>query len=254
MIGKPLQRLVFLHIPKTAGTSFHNVMMQNFKPDDLCPERLRFLDRFPTDKMSSYRLFSGHYFFDQLNRIPGPRQVVTLLRDPRRRLLSLYYFFRAHNWAHVEHCETLGIDSPRLAKELPLRDYLRHTDFAVRLYVDNAITRHLVGLKYIQPDGSMCLPKDEAVGIAIENLRNFAAFSIVENFSAAREHLSAVVGFPLPERLPEENGFAQMAATGILENVEREENFDKETEAEIRRCTEMDNQIYTWAYNAICRR
>ncbi len=240
-------RLVFLHIPKCGGTSFHEILVQRFSSAEVCPERLSFLDRIPEHLIGSYRLYSGHYFIDQIERIPEPKVVFSWLRDPVKRLLSLYYFFRSHGWEHIENCERLGFDSPRLAKELNLLAYLRRPDWTVRQYVHNAITRHLIGLNYIGQDGRLLVSSDEAFAIATTNLRRLAAFGILENYAEAHPRFSAVLGFALPEQLPRLNRFEALSARSSFETIERDSKFDSETEMEIQRNTEIDNRIYEWA-------
>lgn len=223
--------------------------MQHFSPADLCPERLRFLDRVPDDQIGNYRFYSGHYFFDQLERIPQPRRAITLLRDPRKRLLSLYYFFRAHTWEHIGSLERIGVDSPRLAKELHLLAYLRRPDFLVRQYAHNAITRHLIGLKHIGSDGRLLISNEDAFATAISNLQRISAFGVVERYSEARARFAAVLGFDLPEQLPIVNRFDELADLSTCEPIERHDSFDQETEAEIERNIQIDRRIYGWAVN-----
>lgn len=32
-------KLVFFHLPKTGGTTLHDLLVTNFKPEDVCPAR-----------------------------------------------------------------------------------------------------------------------------------------------------------------------------------------------------------------------
>jgi len=170
-----------------------------------------------------------------------------MLRDPRRRLLSLYYFFRAHTWEHVEQCEKAGVDSPRLAKELDLVTYLRRPDYLVRLYANNAITRHLIGLKCIGLDGQLTLSEDDAFAMAVQNLKSLSAFGVIEHYPRCRKRLSAAVGFDLPEEMEKANDFENFGQNPALEPVERLQNFDAETEEEIQANIRIDNRLYEWA-------
>ena len=241
------KRLIFLHIPKTAGTAFHNVLMQHFQKGDLCPERLRFLDRIPDDELAGYRFYSGHFFWNQIERVPEPKTVITILRDPRKRLLSLYYYFRSFRWAVIEQIEKTGADSPRLAKENDLLHYLRSPQVAIRNYVDNAMTRHLIGLQNIGPYGSLLVSAETAYEIAAGNLLRADAFGISEHYGSSREGLERAIGFELPPELSRENTFEQLANSDIFEPILRQEHFDRETEVEIERNLSIDSKLYEWA-------
>ena len=123
-MGNQSAAVVFLHIPKTAGTAVHLALAGLFPPGEICPERHPpEFDRAPDEGLRGFRLFSGHFYWDQVARVPAPRVVFTFLREPRERLLSLYYFFRAHRWSVIE-TDVLRAFSRRRAKEMPIRPYL----------------------------------------------------------------------------------------------------------------------------------
>ena len=216
-----------------------------------CPERLRFLDRINDEQIGEYQFYSGHYYFDQIERIPDPKRVITILREPRARLLSLYYFFRAHTWAAINNYERAGADSPRLAKELDLRSYLHSPDLVPRIYTDNALVRHLIGLKHMGPSGNLLLDQDEAYDLAVQNLATMTAFGVLDHYSATRKSLESATGFNLPEVFPRENTWEQGVNTGYLEWIDRRNCFDEATEAAIAQSIALDKRVYDWAVNHI---
>lgn len=242
-------RLVFMHIPKCGGTSFHKVLQARFNPAVCCPERLRFLDRMDEHQIRRYEFYSGHYYFDQLARIPEPKCIVTMLREPRARLLSLYYFFRSHTWEHVAHCERLGIDSPRFAKVLDLLTCLSSSVALPQLYMNNAMTKHLIGLQHVGPTGELLVHPDEAFTLAVRHLTAMSAVGVLEYFSTTRHALMSAIGFDLPEALPRENTFAANVAQGDTDGIEKHDRFDDQTEAAIARSIEIDKRVYNWALN-----
>lgn len=99
-INHPLS-LVSLHIPKTAGTSFRQVL-QSVYGDQLCKVDIRndqlFINNklFVGDKLpSATNVIHGHFYYQQLSKaiaLPADIRVVTWLRDPVERVISNYYY------------------------------------------------------------------------------------------------------------------------------------------------------------------
>lgn len=86
--------LFFLHIPKTAGTSFYSMLTQQFFPDNtliIDDQSIgKFYDNRYPDEFSNYKFFRQHsdyYFYRHLPRIP---YILTFLRNPVSRIVSLY--------------------------------------------------------------------------------------------------------------------------------------------------------------------
>lgn len=88
-------KLVFLHIPKTAGQSLHASLEAGFGQGAVCPARINEqLGCLSIEQLNSYRVVSGHFDWSLLDCISGPKYVFTVLRDPLERLLSFYFFLR----------------------------------------------------------------------------------------------------------------------------------------------------------------
>lgn len=100
--GNPNRRLVFLHIPKSAGLTFDAMLRAHFSPDEACPERTANLAFWPQEQLARYRYFSGHETFRNIMRIPGEKQIVTFLREPVDRLVSFYAYLRSHSWSAID--------------------------------------------------------------------------------------------------------------------------------------------------------
>lgn len=97
--------LISLHIPKTAGTSFRNMLKSVYGEDQV----VRFdinergevrLDEalYEKDKLPGVRVIHGHFVFADLERmykLPSDYQLITWLRDPVARVVSNYYYLES---------------------------------------------------------------------------------------------------------------------------------------------------------------
>ena len=84
-------KVIFLHIPKTAGQSVHAALVNAFGNEAVCPARVNDqLRRMSITEINRYQVFSGHFDWSLLDCIKGPKYVFTILREPIDRILSFY--------------------------------------------------------------------------------------------------------------------------------------------------------------------
>ena len=154
--GNPLsywrgQPISFLHFEKTAGTSLANLLTGLFHPlqidDD--PERgtaPHVLSAFPPtirDDIRRKSLVWGHYDLPALHRLGPERRIVTMLREPQARVLSLYHFWRSVDPSLID-AGFVGFNVSA-THELDLLNYLKSADPLIRNYIDNVYVRRLAG-------------------------------------------------------------------------------------------------------------
>ncbi len=126
--------VVFIHIPKTAGSTFSNVLDRqynnSYQISGLSP--LESLDNFrnlPLEERKKYDCVKGHLTSDILQHIYNPL-TITFLRDPIELFLSLFYYKKRAKWNKDYH----------LFKDLKLEDFI---DLAPEIGNDNIQTRYL---------------------------------------------------------------------------------------------------------------
>jgi hypothetical protein len=87
-----MTRLVFLHIPKTAGQTVHSELARIMGAAAVSPVRVHTQATTDAQFPAGYRLYSGHLDWIGLDAVARPRFVFTVLRDPRERIASFYFF------------------------------------------------------------------------------------------------------------------------------------------------------------------
>ncbi len=94
-----VNRIVHMHIPKTAGNSFKTAM------EKCSPRKLRSFPHWHEEEYHSfspqdYDLYSGHIGYDTAHKIGG--DIISIFRNPIDRFVSVYYFWRYLHEANIE--------------------------------------------------------------------------------------------------------------------------------------------------------
>jgi hypothetical protein len=87
----PIARIVHLHIPKTAGTALRTAFEKTANGSlRISPhfQEAKYADLDP----SEFDFFSGHFGFKTAAKLDG--KIITVVRNPLDRFVSLYYFLR----------------------------------------------------------------------------------------------------------------------------------------------------------------
>jgi len=93
------EAVLFMHIPKTAGTAFREAIIANYRPSEvayLYPDPpgylLAGLDDLPLSQREKLRFVIGHFRFGVHTMLPQESSYVTIVRDPIRRVISQYLY------------------------------------------------------------------------------------------------------------------------------------------------------------------
>jgi hypothetical protein len=127
-ISLPNVELISIHIPKTAGTSFYNTLLDQYSDAavrrvDISTHRGFQVDkekRFELKKLQSAKVIHGHFslselkeYFDFSENIP----VITWLRNPTNRVISNYFYLKSMLEKQVDKTTFPGL-FPRLCRSL----------------------------------------------------------------------------------------------------------------------------------------
>ncbi len=187
------QTIVFLHIPKTAGTTLHLIIERQYNsrkivtihtPVENAAQISRIQKLTPTQQQQ-VRVIKGHTFWGWHQLLPQSYVYFTLLRNPVERFISNYYFLLKK--------EGHPLGQKLLEEKVTIKDFVNWTgednyqtikDFVNWTGEDNYQTRFLaknIGEGNLDIKGSECTR--ETLERAKRNLReNFAVVGTVEEF------------------------------------------------------------------------
>ncbi|NDW01337.1 sulfotransferase family 2 domain-containing protein [Salipiger sp. PrR002] len=233
-------RVALVHFPKTGGTSLHDFLVDKFPPKAVCPERIRSFERFTREELQQFDYFSAHMDFARLSLLPGPLYTITVLREPKARILSLYYFWRAHSWRIIEARNLTG---PRRAKELGLLEFLKHRSDGIPSDVDNYYARSLLGRHWSGPRGEIVVSDEDALRLAMRNLLTIDTIGFTEDMAGLFQQVTRRLGVEMPAEMPWARSSKNQVNLPDMEAVEREQ-ITPEIDAQLNKLTRLDRVIY----------
>lgn len=236
------ERLILLHIPKCAGSSLSAMLASNFRPAEVFAHRDDVLPGMRPEEIKKYRYFTGHFSKHGIDAVPGPKRVVTVLREPRERVLSLYHFWRSHRPEVIERQNLIG---PKMARELSLVEFLKCDRPEVVASINNHLVRVMLGpVKINESQGFRLEDREYCVETAVLNLQrfNFVAFSdtLEEDVPA----MMSVLGLAPAESVPTLKSFDKLKQNSAnFEAIERESPTEEAWDW-LNRLTYLDMAFY----------
>ncbi|MCA0873437.1 sulfotransferase family 2 domain-containing protein [Seohaeicola saemankumensis] len=187
-------QLTHLHIPKTAGTSLRESIA--LAHPDLSIAHV--LDPVHEDVPEGADVISGHFSYDDTVRYGHP--VVTVLRHPVDRFVSIYFFWRELYEKNIERTRKTS-----LAHHLPLLDFAKAMDepelcselynrMAWQLYSDFRLNKRFEARREQQ------LTTQGLTDGAIAHLRDFAVVGFQDRYGDFVEALNGHFGMAIENR------------------------------------------------------
>ena len=99
-----MKRIIFLHIPKTAGQTVHSELARVFGPEHTSPVRVHTQASTEGQFPQGYKLYSGHLDWETLDTSDDDSFIFTVLRDPKDRIAS-FYFYLLHQSHYMRNKE-----------------------------------------------------------------------------------------------------------------------------------------------------
>ena len=183
--------MVFVHLPRTGGTTIEKVLDRKYRSRVLHVETLwdplASVGDLPLDQRAAARAVAGHVHYGVHEYIPRDCTYVTMLRDPVARVVSMYGFIRGNpkHWLHDE----------LVRSGMELREFV---ETAADPGVDNEQTRLIAGLgsgELGQPPSPL---SSDALEQAKRNLGTFLVVGLTERFNDSFILLRRALGWRLP--------------------------------------------------------
>ncbi len=85
-----MSKIIYLHIPKTAGSSFHQLSRKNLKgrASDSMPSNINYI------KWIYSKMIGGHFLYSQYDDMTADRLFLSVVRSPVDRALSLFNYYK----------------------------------------------------------------------------------------------------------------------------------------------------------------
>ncbi len=183
------QSVLFLHIPKTGGTTLRSVIARQYPGDSMYEienpinENLIAFRDMPETKRWSYKGVQGHMSYGLHEYVEQPASYITMLREPVKRAISDYAFVSSNQYHPLYE----------QVRDLGLSGYMKS---GLTGQLENGQTRLVCG--DCEP-GDTGIPTERPMtqadlDRAIENLeRDFAVVGLLERFDESlilmRQHL-----------------------------------------------------------------
>jgi hypothetical protein len=239
------EKIVFLHLPKTGGTTLYHLLAEGRSSEEICPERYNKLHSLTAGQLVGYQFFAGHFDYPSTQLIPGCKALITMFRNPIARLVSLYHFQKAHQ---TEIIERDNLHLARLASSYKMIDFFQHEKIRNHPSINNAMTRMLstrVHSTRWEHQVSANHPNIKPnLKVALEILENMRAFGIFEHYEQSVRWIFKSLKIPIPESIPHHMAFDTITQTdpGLRKIVK--EPLTANTLRVIEDLVSLDLQLY----------
>ena len=223
----------YLHINKTGGSSLNRVFRGMFPKSLICPAGLaRDLVAIPSNKLSTYRYYSGHFGLCLPVMLPLVKRLrlrtFTIIRDPVDRSLSqLNAYFRAKqnnycsDFVRSVQCDvTKCLQNDRIVGALS-NYQAKSLAVSVRLDQSSLIQKYGGSFQEFLGGVSCDLTEDELLRRALRSLENFCFVGLTEKMDESYKCLSSMLGMPSLDCIPQVNVSGVNPLTGSANSLSR---------------------------------
>jgi hypothetical protein len=199
------KRLVILRPHKTGSTSLAEAIASTFRPEDVCPAVFMFqFKAVPEPRLRNYQLYWPHFTVEQGRRMFPDANFISIVRNPKKRLLSSYFYWRAQV-ASPNHPMFPHHEIAYKAAQMPLKEFLSSNDESVLRATDNYLTRFFGGGQFGEdatrrtqiylPDGMSMTETYERALAAID--KTVAIIAVAEHMTQSLQAINRKFGMSI---------------------------------------------------------
>jgi Sulfotransferase family len=197
-VSKRLLPILFMHVPKCAGWSVFSLIRELFEEHEICPLPLDGTWRARASEVPGYQLYCGHFSMDFIHELGRGTRLITL-RDPVRRVVSLYDYWRSYRWEYITSALShYPENGPATAKSCDFTGFLE-SKWGHDIY--NFVGRQLLG----RSCEVLLADEEAAIDRALAALQDFTWIGITEHFDASIAALADALGLPAIRSSPRLN-------------------------------------------------
>lgn len=206
----PQRLVVFVHIPKAAGTTLVSIIEQEYRPRSIyrfrhahtIEEQVEEINRAAADR-KGYEIVTGHLGYGLHGLVEQPVSYFTMLREPLALLISRYHYRRNHPGQHpvlAQHAKRSSLlEFGRSIEDNTMTRFLSGAEFEAQASLGpGAASFQRLQIARVTGEGFQgdpaCTP--EMLKTAKANLRDrIDAFGIAERFDVSLVLMSHVFGW-----------------------------------------------------------
>lgn len=192
------KKIIFLHIPKTAGQSIHNVFQSKISKSKISPINVYDQDRSSFKDSHKYSYFGGHINWDEVDDLFKRDEIFifTVLRDPQERLASFYLYLKKeaeefgmkylknNNKIGMIHLLNNSIEDYFFPNDIKMKNFIgdMYRDFYVRFFLQKTYRTKIGNFSYISPKQKLK---------AIKNIMSLDYIGFIENLGPLESKLQS---------------------------------------------------------------
>jgi hypothetical protein len=234
----PRQPTLFMRIHKTASEALARQICDRLPAECVCPAEFEWEVRdLPLAELRRFSFFNGHISPSSLSAAFNPLQVFTMLRAPRERLLSCYFYWR--EGSKIARNAFFNSIAP-----LSLLEFLRSEEPIIRRVTWNVQARLLAGAQFggvnhlRQNVFGPWLNEQDLSAEAMRAMDRFAFIGVAERYERSLRAAYALLELgepPAPKRI-NVTTVKPVSYDSLLQ--------DPEIASALSRLTEIDQTIY----------
>ncbi|MEC4986425.1 MAG: sulfotransferase family 2 domain-containing protein [Oscillatoria sp. PMC 1068.18] len=230
-------KLIFLHIPKAAGTTLSQILSRQYDSEEIFKlqpnpyQRIAYFQSLSEAEKNKFIYFQGHISFGFHEYLPEPYSYITMIRNPIERVISNYYYLLSRP-SHFLHEE---VTSEKMS-------LLKFATCGKFVGMDNGQTRRIAGAKFENTPGTLEVEfgkcTTELLTKAQENLiKYFPVVGVAERFDESVVLMQQAFGW--------KNCYYVTA--NITKNRPRVREISAETIEAIKENNQLDLQLYDFS-------